>query len=670
MNRNIALSALALVSACSSIGNYDVSYNMWEKPIESKRAPASFLGLNQPSNKNELQFKKQIINVCGLKFDSIEIESSDKNILVNPKWISHKDLLFKYPVPDSLTSIGDQDSSLLLRAGKINRVSITNPLLPDLPILPSERREELCMKVKNYHHKFFSVLENARSFMTQSAQFINDSRGPSLELRPIISYRSSEITKISYTDNVAYYPYDSLIIYDDKYQSEVSKIAGVHIKSGFFPKTIKLSNIPGMNANGETPEECEGDYLKECYHYWGDKLEGASNQEITSLPGFYIKKNSTSKSNRIAYIPGLIKAFIRAEKKKVDLKGVLLVGNPEIISPFHTVVSTQMPQIKLSTDLFYMLPDLKLVPSESTHQEPISRVMELRSRQGQQSSQVVDAPDFQNYQLKDVIPVGRLITRNDKNTKDSIVKEYANKIHRWQSNLPSLKGNSVLSIGGGAGDHQTVLYADLSQFQDTYGDRSKIYAPEFLVPNKQCQGKCEYKTGITFFNEQISPENKTGFIFTGHGSYFGIETPYSNGQGILKNFKDGTLVGHVLANSGSLSNYGLFSDQRSFGEQFIQVPNGGTVNTFFNSDVGWGGSDNRYDIKFMSKIKDAHNDCRPIGEALRLTIFDMIKGKTDGAGNWQLVNRQFQGSPLNNIARMPAHCMKLSQNIDKEFRIR
>ena len=98
----------------------------------------------------------------------------------------------------------------------------------------------------------------------------------------------------------------------------------------------------------------------------------------------------------------------------------------------------------------------------------------------------------------------------------------------------------------------------------------------------------------------------------------------------------------------------------SFEEQLL------SINAYLNRDIGYSSSDSYYNIKFMSKMRIARNNCGGIGEALRQTVYEMIKKKTDGAGNWQLVNRQFQGSPLNLIAKYPHDCQKISHPVKEK----
>jgi hypothetical protein len=86
------------------------------------------------------------------------------------------------------------------------------------------------------------------------------------------------------------------------------------------------------------------------------------------------------------------------------------------------------------------------------------------------------------------------------------------------------------------------------------------------------------------------------------------------------------------------------------------MKNGGAVNLFLNNDVGWGGSDSHYNAKFMQKLKIASDTCGDIGEAVRMTWFDMLSNNRDGAGYYQLMNRQLLGSPFNKIKKRSPAC--------------
>ena len=272
------------------------------------------------------------------------------------------------------------------------------------------------------------------------------------------------------------------------------------------------------------------------------------------------------------------------------------------------------------------------------------------------------------------------------------------KVRRWHSELPSLKGTSIGSHGGTTADTWIFTQDDNDTFQSVYGTDSKIYASEFFVPLAKCS-MCEYQTGSVVLG-RVASQNRTSMMITAHGGALAAQAPYANGDiastytgenayryelselrriayrspafASVKTVRDGGhLIGHVFANSCSTSNYNLdnglheefkkvdpTANQRSFAEQWLSLPNSGALNTFMNSDVGFGGADNDYNVKFMNKIQQSWDNCGTIGDAYRMVISDMVKGDTGGAWDWQLYNRQMLGSPMNAIAAPPKHCVR------------
>lgn len=483
---------LTVASGCSSF-HQNTAYNVWEESSPPKRSPASVISLGVPTFQNyDITFSTETVKLCGHSFDKISLKSSHPDYIITPKWIEDKSLPFRYPLPDSLINVGEEDKSVLLRAGRARFVAIKNPLFPDIPNLTTGKETETCEKLTDYHQNFFKVFTSKKHDDTESVKVL--SKG--FELHNAVSYLSRHHNRDNY--DLVVYPYDSIIIYDDLYQKEVEDIARVHRRSGYTPKLLKLSKLPGLDSNGTVPEECSGDYLKECYQI-----------------------SSAQKKEHSPHIPGLIKAYLRTEKKKTNLKGVFLIGNQDNLGSFY------------ESDIFYMLPDLKTnSPKKYT-------------------GDISESEQIKNYQLNDVIPVGRLVTQNDlQGKKDPRVADYARKIHHWHENLPIINTWSL--------------------------------------------------------------------------------------------FETGSILGV------------------SFEEQLL------TINAYLNKDHSYTSSDNYYNIKFMTKMRIARNSCGAIGEALRQTVYEMIKKKTDGAGNWQLMNRQFQGSPLNLIAKYPNDCQKISQSLKEK----
>ena len=310
---------------------------------------------------------------------------------------------------------------------------------------------------------------------------------------------------------------------------------------------------------------------------------------------------------------------------------------------------------------------------------------------------VLNDQNLKKITLKDIIPVGRIVTHEDlTGIHDQIVSNYADKMLRWDRELPEMTGNSIESNGGSTSDDWIFLEEDLTQFRATYGTSSSIYASEFFLPLSKCLGLCQYKTG-ELIHQELRQKNRVAFVINGHGGYIGVQAPFANGNigsgyssdhtwgrngyqqllrieypenNTVKVLENGGLIGHIIANSCDLSNFDLYGSAnrillnmdpttniRSLGEQWLGVVNGGALNVYTNSDVGWGYSDNNYDVKFMNKVAQAQAQCGTIGDALKLTVYDMIQGNQGGAGDWQVINRQFLGSPVNRIAKLPANCV-------------
>jgi hypothetical protein len=550
-----------------------------------------------------------------------------------------------------------------------------------------------------------------------------------------------------------------LIFYSDQYHNEVARIAEAYTRMGYKVRSKKISDIPGIRPDQMIPESCRGAYRIECYHDASEALDNVSGQGVGALKGFYTKGNN--RSQLIPYIPGLIRADIRAQKKIQAISGVLLVGNSEEIAPFFypfrkygewqsDVVNT--PLSFMNTDLFYLVPDPPLelltqthhikpttfmwsclntktglvqmktfcdeidvrywsptVPITSHRWEPRFPAAPVFRFKGINEYGISGNDLFSNYQEDDIVPVGRIVTHHDRITNDPIVRRYAEKIVRWHHSLPSFKGTSIATYGGSDQDSWTFIDTDVSRFRETFSESSHQYSSQYFVSLPQCQGACSFK-GNQEIMAELASSNHVGLYMTGHGAPWAVQAPYPAGYSLtndkplsftsehyyflhtetievklgLRSFPDyasvyplnhAGLIGHVVANSCDLSDINLDkgwdesisqiksdANQRSLAEQFIQAENGGAMNTFMNSDVGYGYTDDHYNQKFMENVKTANSRCGTIGDALRLTVLDMLKGNTDGTSDWQLLNRQFLGSPINRIAKMPSYCRNLLLN--------
>ncbi len=738
---------LLFLSACATQRTKNLSFNLWE-PEEASRFPAA-TKLSTKRELAEVSLEKTTVNLCGLNFDQVSANVNSSSFYVSQESFHYPNLNFRFSLPgDVSVSKLNELSNILVES---DAVIIENPLLPQIPLLPLNTHPEICRDVKTYHSNFS---KNFSSILAASkTKVINISSNRTLSLKKdfssALSTASAQLERVQEdNDSRSKAISPSLIIYDDLYEKEVSEIAAIYQAAGHSMLLQPLSKLPGLDANGPVPFECEGERLRECYHVWGDSMEGVSQLTIPSLQGFFAQTSVSVPYQKVSYLPGLIRAYIRGINKATPLKGVFLIGNSNIIAPFYVTDdrygTLEFYKRKLSTDIFYALPNHVLEPVSTPHYEetasmlwscintssgvvslrywcnegetrhwpnpaltayrwapytPHSRVMKIK---GVHINNQFTMATFQGIQLKDVVPVGRLYTRNDLDgEKDPVVEEYAIKILRWHRNLPSFTNNSVAGHGGG--DDYAYEKKEIDQFEQSFGAESKIYASQHFVGGTKCSGRCEYvEAGAVFegFQEQV---NRTAYLFTAHGGAFGYQGPYPGTVGLkssdvwtenirrmnvgedlrtvkvnapeyttLKYFEDGTLFGTALANSCHVNDIPYMEnevhdrvnehfqdiDPITIAQQFLLVPNGGAINGFFNVDIGWAGSDSFYNAKFMQKMKIAHDSCGDIGEAARLTWFDMVTGKTDGAWHFHLKNRQLIGAPFNPMARKPASCKK------------
>lgn len=752
MKKQTIISASSLVfifTACST------------NQIYEDRAPASDLARYEVPNVS-LQLETQVIQYCGLNFDSLEVSSSHPGVLVYQKMVTNKKLPFAYPVPAAIGVTHPSTATVLSKAKRtavdlvVNQIQLKNPIFPSIPILPQENEKEVCPKLVKYHQQFQKIMKAGQ---IRSSKILNLNRGLATlnlpELSKQIIAESSKVEKLAQQSIPPVSPREVnfLIFYDDEYESDVEKLSNAHDQLGYKPMMLKISQLPGYQANDPIPAECAGEYLSECYHVYGAPTVGVSQNAVAATKGIVNHLPISQGYSKLPYVPGLIRAATRAYQKQFNLKGILLVGNPEKIPGFYTIMDAHgsFPYSyeheeennfnKLHTDLYYMIPELVLKPNGKFSHEVInpglwmcqngatgvrtyrywcnndearawpnpplsvlkwsasaagSRVLQMKNSEW--SAAVLGEEDLQNIQLNDIIPVGRIVTHeNLTGVHDEVVNNYAKKMLRWNHELPSMTGNSIQSNGGSTGDSWIFLDADLTQFRATYGNNSAIYSSEFFVSIPKCQGFCQYKSA-ELIQEELRAKNRVAFHLNGHGGHVAVQGPYANGNifsgftseyywgsnqynqlvltkypetNTIKPLENGGLVGHIFANSCSLSNFNLENswnkmmhnrdpqhNVKSIGEQWLDIKNGGAMNVYTNSDVGWGYSDNNYNVKFMSKVALAHSQCGTIGDAVKLTVYDMIQGLQGGAGDWQVVNRQFLGSPANRIARLPYHCLR------------
>jgi hypothetical protein len=771
MNKLYLLLAIVFfIGACATRETNKLTFDLFEKAPTSSRLPAN---ASQGTEHSSVELERTTVKLCGVTFDSVTAKSSHPSFYIDQKSIKDPRLEFNYSVPGniSVNKLAKADVNIDVDPAV---VQIENPFFPEIPLLPLDRHPEICVAVKKYHAAFsknFSKIMAsagsnvlnvvARSGVLEVAlkgDLTNRFKTESAKFEAFHNRISTERSRPLYND-----PHNapvSLIIFDDLYMTEVFRLRNIYRAAGHNVRLLPLSKLPGLDADGEVPAECQGAYLRECYHFWGDPIDDVSQLAVPGLKGFFRQRPLSSKYGKVSYIPGLIRAYIRSINNSNGLKGVLLVGNDDHIAPFYTHQARYLSSAaglyfkrKLATDIFYALPYPVLVPLQAPHYEdtsswvwtcvnasgvtalrtwckedetrhwptppllaygfapvtPHSRVMKING-----SNSIYDqfsARFFPNLELSKIVPVGRIYTRDDHNgDKDPAVEIYVNNSMRWHKSLPSM--NTAIASHGG-GDDYAYQISEVNQFERTFGTESKIYASEHFINSYKCNGRCEYIDGRTLMESFDENVNRSVFLFTAHGSVHGFQLPYGGANGenkvnanvwgsrnasmgwiihpfrtgapevpTLESMENGTLFGTVVANSCDINDFQTLEneihprltkefgdiDQRPIGQQILQVPNGGAVNAFVNVDVGWAWSDSEYNAKFMQKMQIAHNSCADVGEAARLTWYDMLTGNTSGAGVFQLMNRQLLGSPFNPIARKPAHCAKkLNQDLSNEI---
>ncbi len=695
------------------------------------------------------------IELCKMKFTGFEASTSLSGVKLISAPIKLEGSALSAMAPVQITKKDPNQSLVVSLKG-----SIENPLIPEVPIVPENEMPKVCESVEKYvdaYQKNKINLSNA--FKSEVFALSSVGSEPQLLLKPgysesitsnaIQTQEQLQSFKQSIQDryeqkvaNKRRAVHDFIIFYEGKYQKDVNRLVTFYNSRGIRTEAVELSQLPGYRVTDPVPEQCQGEFYKECYHSWDDPIESISKLAVPSLPGYVPSGNAFVPYFKVAFIPGLIRAYLRFKKSQHPLAGALLVGSTERIPPYYTQTKahyhdgfvygynqTPPPSMRLFTDLYYTLPNVPLVLSNSLAHQIISpNIWTCNGPNGIRRDYWCEnnearhwpnpplsayrnpphTPDGKIYSLKyyfgdpywnsisyqDVIPIGRLVTPGNWNRNVEVVGNYVDKMIRWYQELPQMKGNSIHSTGGTTSDSWIYLKQDLDQFQSVFGNSSKIYASEFFVPSDKCNGRCEYQNGTSVM-AQIGLRNRVAFHLNGHGGHIAIQAPYANGDvastyineksvrfddwlrlkqhllpadSTIKQVEDqGRLVGIVFANSCSPSNY-LKKNQlnnlianvipnagdRSFAEEWIAMKNSGAINTFLNADVGYGPSDNYYNIAFMERLQNSWESCGGLGDALRMLILDTLRGT--GYLGWQLFNRQLLGSPINPIAVRPSGC--------------
>jgi hypothetical protein len=718
-------------------------------------------------NESNVTLQEEITTICNQKFSSINLVTSLKGIHLTRNSTIVSGLPLPVLVPNNIILDDSNTAVAISFGGKLNY-----PLLPDLPILPINQANKICPYVKQYADLFYSKKLNLIPKVNSkifNLNFIGNRIDFSLKsnYQSMISSKSLQLNtrqkniktmiEAQYQSQKPLKPialHDFIIFYEYGYGEDVQKLVDFYNQKNIRTLAVELTQLPGYAVGSPIPTECQGEFLKECYHFWGDPAPGISQLAVPSLPGYVAHQTAFTPYQKTPFIPGLIRAFVRMKKKQNPLRGIMLIGSSQKIPPYNSSTmqyyydglpwlsdGSYFPNMKVFTDLYYSIPDVPLVEQANSmaHQIRTPGIWSCSGPNGvrldywcnqdewrhwpnppltayRNPAHVPDGkvydlkygfmdPYWDTFQYSDVVPVGRLVTPGKYMNGRSIVADYAEKIERWNKELPSMLNTSIASHGGSTNDSWIYTKSDIDQFQTTFGVNSKVFASEFFVASTKCAGRCVYQPSQVIMDE-IGSKNMAAFHLNGHGGHIAIQGPYANGNvsstylnekaahlddGLrlklfeyptdttLKQIEDhGKLVGVVFANSCSPSDY-LIKNQfeylarqalptasiRSWAEQWIAMKDSGAMNTFLNGNVGWGGSDNDYNVAYMQKIKSSWQNCGTLGDAQRLLILDGLRdGYTALIGKWQLLNRHFLGSPLNHVAKLPRSCSIIIKDVD------
>jgi hypothetical protein len=581
------------------------------------------------------------IELCKMKFTEFEASTSVSGVKLISAPIELEGSPLSAMAPVQITKKDPNQPLVVSLQG-----SIENPLIPDVPIVPESEMPKVCKSVGKYVEAYQKNKTNlSKAFKSEVFALSSVGPEPKLVLKPgysesitanaiqtqvqLQSFKQSIQNR--YEQKVANkrkVVHDFIIFYEGKYQNDVNRLAAFYNSLGIRTEAVELSQLPGYRATDPVPEQCQGEFYKECYHSWDDPIQSISKLAVPSLPGYVPSGNAFEPYSKVAFIPGLIRAYLRYKKSQHPLAGALLVGSAERIPPYYTRIKAlsddgfaydkNQPSMKLSTDLYYTLPNVPLVLSSKSlaHQIISPNIWtcngpnEIRRDYWCENNEARHwpnpplsayrfppyTPDGKIYSLKykfgnpywntinyqDVIPIGRLVTPGNWNRNVKVVGNYVDKVIRWYQELPQMKGNSIYSIGGTTEDSWIYRKEDLHQFQSVFGNKSKIYASEFFVPSDKCNGRCEYQNATSVM-AQIGLRNRVAFLLNGHGGHIGIQAPYANGDvastyineksvklddwlrlkqhllpadSTIKQVEDqARLVGIVFANSCSTSNY-------------------------------------------------------------------------------------------------------------------
>jgi hypothetical protein len=716
---------------------------------------AFFFNAKFVAKNGNVVIEPKTIQLCNRNFTNFELVNAPPGVQLAKRALSVKGMALPALVP--VTIIKENPN---LNVSAVMTGVSTYPLMPDVPILPEKEQDKICPSVQKYADSFANNRSKILSAHQSNVfQLTNSGSSVGISLKngyqailtnnSLVASAKIQALRSSVAQQYQKKPapvYDFIIVYQNDYEAEVDQLVDFYGERKIRTKAVQVNQLPGYNSNSQVPLECEGEFLKECYHFWGDAYPGVSQLAVPSMPGYVQQTSALQKYEKVAFIPGLVRAYVRAMKKIHPIRGVLLVGSTHVLPPYNSAIMNYYydgipwidetgiaPAARLFTDLYYSVPSVPLIPSdlELTHHimspsmwsctgpsgvrmdykcnsnewrfwstPPLSAYrIPPHTPQGKVFTLKYDFMDqyWANVNYDDVVPFGRIVTQDKLFGKDPVVQNYIDKLRRWYRELPSMTNNSIASMAGSTGDTWIYTKEDIDQFQTTFGTNSSIYASEFFVSSTKCAGRCVFKQAEDIMSK-MGEKNIAAFFLNGHGGHIAIQAPYGNGNAsstflseASSNLDDGLrlelfqhptvttikqaetqgkLIGVIFANSCSPSDYLIHSEwykivknsfpnsnPRSWAEQWIAMEDAGAMNTFLNGSVGWGGSDNDYNVAYMKRVKQSWSSCGTIGDAQRLLILDGLRdGYMAQVGSWQLYNRHFLGSPLNHVARLPASC--------------
>lgn len=534
-----------------------------------------------PVNLN-FQAQTTTVTVCKMKFDQINVKSNDSRFSVENRIVKHKNLIFGYSFPYQV--VANDFNAKQSEVAQLNfpeTVKIKNPPLPDFPISSMDasvlEKNQVCQNLVKYRSQY---LKNVRTLNFDLKKAINWETSVESAIEKNQNLRESLLNKTEPGSNLnREAPPTVFIVYQDQYAGSISSFEKLYQQMGLRTRSVAVSQLPGYDANGPIPENCNGTFLKECYHFWGDTVLGTkSPYMVPTLKGFHQQTKALEKYEKISYIPGLIRAETRRVMKETPLKAILLIGNPKVLSSFYRSelnngTSGYFYNFNTSTnhtDIFYSIPKANLVTPEKIHslgngpalfkcknnstnairfgyfcesyetkifEDPARPLDSFRFQSFSSESRILDIDPSQtfgsqfmkNLSDNDFIPVGRIVTQDDLNGKnDPVVQNYIQKFSRWLIEAPRSLSDSIMMSGGN--DNYIIYPSDISKFKSTYGPNVSIYASPVQAASSNCAGQCTVKEPSEVLND-MTAKNLVSLYTLGHGGHARIQfVTAGNGQ--------------------------------------------------------------------------------------------------------------------------------------------